>query len=106
MAQGYSCDNEDGQVAVVLVTNLSNGDTMALCASCWPTMARAMADAMEGGTEQGEMMDDTVTDPEVAAVVANGEAAPVRQPKSRGKPPEAAEAPSESPEASAPTSVD
>lgn len=85
MAQGYSCDNEDGLQAVVLVTNLTNGDTAAFCPQCWPDVARAMADAIDGGRDHADLMDDTVIDPDVAAVATNGEAPQPDRPKSRAR---------------------
>ncbi len=47
---GYMCDSEDGQAADVLVTNLDNGDTLALCAGCFPAWCRAMLDQLDRPT--------------------------------------------------------
>lgn len=51
MAQPMACDNHEGTAAAILLTNLSNGDSMTLCGECWTeflTMAHAAA---EGGTD-------------------------------------------------------
>ena len=42
MAQPIPCDNEDGNLAALLVTNLGNGDTIALCQPCIPLWASAL----------------------------------------------------------------
>ncbi len=47
---GYMCDTEDGVPADVLVTNLDNGDTLALCAGCFPAWCRAMLDQLDRPT--------------------------------------------------------
>jgi len=106
MAQGYLCDNEDGNPGAVLVTNLINGDTAAFCAGCWPSIARAMADAMDGGAAPADLMDDTVTDPQVAEVVADGSPPPGRVPNRRATHAAPAVGPVEVEDATAPTSVD
>lgn len=62
---GYLCDNEDGQPAAMLLTNLENGDTTALCGPCVPGWVFALAASFrESGIE-----DPTLTSP------GNGEAA-------------------------------
>lgn len=50
MAQTIPCINNDGEhaePAVLLVTNLLDGDTMGLCGMCAPPTLRATADAMD-----------------------------------------------------------
>lgn len=49
MAQPMLCDNQDGNPGAMLVTNLSDGDTLALCGWCWPRWCKAMVDAFEQG---------------------------------------------------------
>ena len=46
-AQPISCDNGDGNLAALLVTNLDNGDTLAYCGACVPTWARTLADVLD-----------------------------------------------------------
>ena len=85
MAQGYSCDNEDGLAAVFLITNLTNGDTAAFCAQCFPPVARAMAGAIEDAINPADAMDDTVIDPLVASVDQSEAPPNGDRPKSRAR---------------------
>ena len=41
MAQTQMCSSEDGNAAVMLVSNLENGETEAWCADCLPIFAMA-----------------------------------------------------------------
>lgn len=45
MAQTIICGNEhdEGQVAIIMVTNLGNGDTEAYCWPCWLQFCAVMA---------------------------------------------------------------
>lgn len=45
MAQPMMCDTEDGNPAVLLVTNLETGDANAWCPQCVPDFIRQMAQA-------------------------------------------------------------
>lgn len=47
----YPCDNEDGNQAVLLVTNLDEGSTLALCGACVPLWVSGMAAALAPDTE-------------------------------------------------------
>ncbi len=66
----YSCDSEDGNAASVLITNLDQGEVLALCGACFPSWVQATANALaepadgEGG--------DTPADP----VQGSGSAGP------------------------------
>lgn len=50
----YVCDNHDDRPAVLLVTNLANGDTQAVCADDILPLTLAIADSMapEGSSVQ------------------------------------------------------
>lgn len=39
----YPCDSEDGNAAVMLITNLDNGDTFACCGRCFPVWVASAA---------------------------------------------------------------
>lgn len=58
----YMCDSEDGNPADVLVSNLNNGDTLALCANCFPAYVRSLADAMEAAATAEERVNRRVAD--------------------------------------------
>lgn len=51
---GYQCTNGDGNAGVLLVSNLDNGETYAVCPACVPGWAKALSDAfpIEGSAEQ------------------------------------------------------
>ncbi len=70
---GYNCDNEDGNAAGFLLTNLANGDVAAYCVQCLPSILRAIADAIDGGAPATGALDDEVVDPLVASVQGGGE---------------------------------
>ena len=44
-----------------------------------------MADAIDGGRDAADLMDDTVIDPDVASVAANGDGPSPPPPKSRAR---------------------
>jgi hypothetical protein len=46
---GYSCDNADGQVAAVVITNIYTGDVMAFCVPCSGPWALGYALAVAEG---------------------------------------------------------
>lgn len=46
MAQQMVCDGCESEPAVLLLTNIGNGDVQAVGSDCAPTWLRAMADAM------------------------------------------------------------
>lgn len=43
MARDITCDNDDGQAAVLLISNLGNGETQAVCGACLPVFALTLA---------------------------------------------------------------
>jgi hypothetical protein len=43
MARPIPCDNHDDRRADVIVTNLSNGDTLSLCGACWVEFVQSVA---------------------------------------------------------------
>lgn len=57
----YTCDNEDGAPAVLLVTNLDTGDSMSPCAECAPVLLRSIADLID--TNNTEPIPLEATDP-------------------------------------------
>ncbi len=46
MAQTILCDSEDGNAADILISQIANGDTIALCGGCLPIWALGMIEAM------------------------------------------------------------
>lgn len=48
----YSCDNEDGNMAVVMVTRIETGEVMAFCANCVPLLARSMLAAYDAANHE------------------------------------------------------
>lgn len=49
MARTIYCDEEDGQAASFLVSNLETGEVVAVCAQHWPAWVRTLADAFAPG---------------------------------------------------------
>lgn len=63
MAQQMVCDGCGKEPAVLLLTNISNGDVQAVGANCLPTWLRAMADTVEAAPgSEDEPVPYTVTD--------------------------------------------
>jgi hypothetical protein len=60
MAQTYICDTLDGRPAAALVTNLENGDTLALCEECWHTFVKATAERLDGAQGAPEPAHDSI----------------------------------------------
>jgi hypothetical protein len=56
----YPCDAEDGNAAVMLITNLENGDTFAACGQCFPVWVAAAAEQFTStrGEPDGPAPDD------------------------------------------------
>lgn len=52
MAGPLMCDTEDGELAIMLISNLGNGDTIALCATCFPGWCVAAAEAFNAAAAQ------------------------------------------------------
>ncbi len=46
MAQTIMCDSDDGMTADVMISQIANGDTIALCGGCLPIWAKGMIDAL------------------------------------------------------------
>jgi hypothetical protein len=43
MAQAILCDNDDGNLAAIMISNTSNGDTFGFCPACVPLACDALA---------------------------------------------------------------
>jgi hypothetical protein len=71
MAQTVRCDVCEERVARYLLTNLDNGDGVALCQECWVQFVSAAADIVGGSTEP-----EPVTDGEEEIVEDAGELIP------------------------------
>lgn len=72
----YPCDSDDGNAAVMLITNLENGDTFACCGECFPTWVRTVADQLAPAPAviDAPLPDDSqAPPPEAAPPVAAGE---------------------------------
>jgi hypothetical protein len=86
---GYMCDSQDDQAADVLVTNLDNGDTLALCSTCF----LAWIDAMKAELERQAQADGAQGPVMPATAEKEGEAAPsTPSPKRRRTRPQTAQA--------------
>lgn len=96
MARTIYCDSEDGQPAVMLVTNLETGEVAAICASCVAGWAKALLDAL--GEPGAEPVPEPAEDGQAGA--GEGGAAP-DPPRPKRRRPGAQEPP---PEISAPSS--
>ena len=46
MAQTIMCDSEDGNTADVMISQIANGDTIALCGGCLPQWCKGITDAL------------------------------------------------------------
>jgi hypothetical protein len=46
MAQQQLCDNEDGQLAIILIHSIQTGDVEGYCGECWPKFVLAFAGAL------------------------------------------------------------
>ncbi len=76
MAQPINCDNQDGQPAALIISNVSNGETVALCATCLPEWALNLAEAlMLERTREG-------AEPAVGEPAPGEEAGPAGMPES------------------------
>ena len=62
---GYRCDNHPDQAAVLLITNLGNGDTMTPCIACAPDLCAALTDTLTAvrANLEGEAPDPATGDP-------------------------------------------
>lgn len=67
---GYLCANDDGNGAALLVSNLDNGETYAVCAACIPGWAKALVEAFPE-TEAPPIQDEC---PVCGAMIALSEA--------------------------------
>jgi hypothetical protein len=63
---GYQCLFDDGQEGTLLVTNLTEGDTLAVCSAHWAVWAAGFLEAVSGTawTPVGEAVPDPETDDE------------------------------------------
>lgn len=52
MARTIYCDEEDGQVAAFLVSNLTTGEVVAVCDQHWPAWIMTLADAFAPGPSE------------------------------------------------------
>lgn len=66
----YSCDSEDGNAASVLITNLDQGEVLALCGACFPSWVTATAQAI------AETADEDPGDTPAGPVQGSGPAGP------------------------------
>ena len=46
MAQTIMCDSDDGMTADVMISQIANGDTIALCGGCLPQWCKGITDAL------------------------------------------------------------
>lgn len=83
----YVCDSGDGNPAAMLVTNLTEGEVIALCGDCLPQWVLLMADGLGLITEPATLPGDVAgTDVEPEPADTPDTPAPVK-PKIKGKPP-------------------
>jgi hypothetical protein len=55
MIMGYACDSDDGNAAVLLITDLTGeADALALCPNCLPVWISVMHHEMNGGVAVGD----------------------------------------------------
>lgn len=59
MAQPITCDACDGETAILLVTNLANGDTHAIGLACVPTWLALMVRSFGNDGQAGQAATDT-----------------------------------------------
>lgn len=63
----YLCDSEDGNAAVMLVTNLEAGDVLALCPACFPEWVAGMHDAFWPAAAPARPVEDVQLPADTAA---------------------------------------
>lgn len=99
MAQPIGCDNDDGNLATLLVTNIHNGDTFAICNGCIPLWAEAMLHefaAVTPAAPEADVVEPVADDPEGAAPAAPFRV--VESPEAEAQPPAGADDPEPAPE--------